>query len=223
MTNQEIGGVLYKAAAEREAQRRLNNEGSYDYGLADELRKELLEKLGVESSCLTDLEYRKINDDRCIPILIKYIPLFQNVGISLALISQQFFRKGNKECSDFLERWYYDLKRNSTVTGMVENILDNAFVRIGDKSKIPFYIELINEDNRFPFVMTMLGRWKLDGAKEIIIRRLNNDKIKTSAIRALGYYKDKSTIPLIEQYLNSEYSGVRQEAKKVIDRLNNLP
>ena len=68
----------------------------------------------------------------------------------------------------------------------------------------------------------MLGRWNIDEAKAIIISRLENDKIKTSSIRALGYYKDKNTIPLIEKYLNSNYSGERDEAKKVINRLNKL-
>ena len=68
----------------------------------------------------------------------------------------------------------------------------------------------------------MLAKWNIEEAKKIIISRLENDKIKTSSIRALGYYKDKNAIPLIEKYLKSDYSGVREEAKKVIDRLNKL-
>ena len=70
--------------------------------------------------------------------------------------------------------------------------------------------------------MTMLAKWNIDEAKKIIISRLENDKIKTSSIRALGYYKDKNSIPLIEKCLKSDYSGVREEAKKVIDRLNKV-
>lgn len=219
MNNQDI---LYKRAIENEKQMRLNADNKKDYELADELRKDLYDNLGIESNYLCDLTYRKIADDKCISILIKYIPLFQNVGISLNLITQQFWRKNNTECSDFLEKWYYDLKRDNALTNVIENTLDNAFVKIQDKSKISFYLQLIESIDKFPFVMEMLGKWNIEYAKPIIINRLKNDKIKTSSIRALGYYNDKTMLPLIEKYLESEYSGVRKEAKKVMERLNNL-
>lgn len=219
MNNQDI---LYKRAIENEKQMRLNADNKKDYELADKLRKDLYDNLGIESNYLCDLTYRKIADDKCISILIKYIPLFQNVGISLNLITQQFWRKNNIECSDFLEKWYYDLKRDNALTNVIENTLDNAFVKIHDKSKISFYLQLIESIDKFPFVMEMLGKWNIENAKPIIINRLKNDKIKTSSIRALGYYDDKTMLPLIEKYLESEYSGVRKEAKKVMERLNNL-
>lgn len=214
--------ILYKQAVENEKEMRLNKEYQKDYELADKLRKELFDSLGVESNYLVDFYYRTINDDKCISILAKYIPLFKNVGIALNLITQQFWRKGNIDCSNFLEKWYYDLKGNNALTNMIETTLDNAFVKIQDKNKISFYIEIIKDNDKFPLVMTMLGKWNIDAAKPLIISRLENDKIKTSSIRALGYYKDENTIPLIERHLKSEYSGVRQEAKKVIDRLNKL-
>lgn len=214
--------VLYKQAIENEKEMRLNKEYQKDYELADKLRKELFDSLGIESNYLADFYYRTIIDDKCIPILAKYIPLFKNVGIALNLITQQFWRKNNIACSNFLEKWYYDLKRNNTLTNMIETTLDNALVKIRDKNKIPFYIELIKDTDKFPLVMTMLAKWNIDEAKKIIISRLENDKIKTSSIRALGYYKDKNSIPLIEKCLKSDYSGVREEAKKVIDRLNKV-
>lgn len=222
LKSQEIGSILYRNSVEQEKQIRLKGEDRKDYELVDELRKELFDTLGVESNYLSDLTYRTVMDDKCIPIFIKYIPLFQNIGISLDLISQQFYRKNNQECSDFLEKWYFHLKECGLLTDRVENTLDNAFVRIRDKSKINFYLELIKENDRFPFVMEMLGRWRIEEAKEIIINRLENDKIKTNSIRALAYYRDKATISVIEKCLDSEYVGVRQAARKAIDKLKKL-
>lgn len=222
MNNIDKASVLYQQAVEYEKKERLNSDDKEDYILADKLREELRTELGIESNYFCDLTYRKIISDECIPILIKYIPLFKNVGISLDLISKQFYRKNNRECSNFLEKWYYELKRNNKVTTSLENTLDNAFVKIRDKDKIPFYIELIKENDKFPLVMEMLGKWNVAIAKPIIINRLKNDKIKTSSIRALGYYKDKTTISLIEKYVESDYLGVRKEAKKVMDKLSNL-
>ena len=105
--------VLYKQAIANEKEMRLNKEYQKDYELADKLRKELFDSLGIESNYLADFYYRTIIDDKCIPILAKYIPLFKNVGIALNLITQQFWRKGNVDCSNFLEKWYYDLKKSN--------------------------------------------------------------------------------------------------------------
>lgn len=100
--------------------------------------------------------------------------------------------------------------------------MDNAFSRIGGRDKIPFYIELIKQADSFPLVMVMLARWRVKEAKQIIIERLEKDTVKTLAIRALGYYKDKQMILLIEKYFDSESAGVRKEAEKVINRLKSL-
>ena len=110
--------------------------------------------------------------------MTRYIPLFQNVGIRLDLIKQQFCRKNHTECSDFLEKWYYDLKRENALNKAIENTLDNAFAKIQDKRKIAFYLQLIEKADQFPLVMTMLGKWNIENAKPIIINRLEIDRIK---------------------------------------------
>lgn len=224
MNKQDINNLFYKNAIEREIEERKNPQKTADYMLADKLRQELFDCLGVESYYFTDLCYRTIIDDKCVPILCKYIPLFNHKGFSEELITQQFWRKGNKDCSAFLKNWYYELVQKDAFDekSTLENTLDNAFIKIQDKNEIPFLLELIKEKNRFPFTMAMLGRWKVEEAKPIIIRRLETDKSKTQAIRALGYYKDKSTIPLIEKYINDDKIGVRKEAKNVINRLKKL-
>ena len=224
MNKQDINNLFYKNAIEREIEERKNPQKTADYMLADKLRQELFDCLGVESYYFTDLCYRTIIDDKCVPILCKYIPLFNHKGFSEELITQQFWRKGNKDCSAFLKNWYYELVQKDAFDekSTLENTLDNALIKIQDKNEIPFLLELIKEKNRFPFTMAMLGRWKVEEAKPIIIRRLETDKSKTQAIRALGYYKDKSTIPLIEKYINDDKIGVRKEAKNVINRLKKL-
>ena len=54
-------GVLYKRDIEYEKETRLNKDYQKDYELADELRKELFDTLGVESNCLTDFYYKIIS------------------------------------------------------------------------------------------------------------------------------------------------------------------
>ena len=109
MNKQDINNLFYKNAIEREIEERKNPQKTADYMLADKLRQELFDCLGVESYYFTDLCYRTIIDDKCVPILSKYIPLFNHKGFSEELITQQFWRKGNKDCSAFLKNWYYEL------------------------------------------------------------------------------------------------------------------
>ena len=137
----------------------------------------------------------------------------------MELITQQFWRKGNKECSNFLERWTVGLRANGRLSKAAENTLDNAFVKIQDKSKQDFLVGLIREKDAFPFTMEMLGRWKSDAALPIIIERLEVDTIKTSAITALGKYKDISLLPYIEPFINSTKAGERKAAARAVKQI----
>lgn len=211
--------VLYRADVEREQQDRANGVNQEDYLLLDRMREELRTELGVESTCFQDLRYRTIQDDACVAILTKYIPQFQHIGFAQELITQQFWRKGNKECSDFLQQWYVQLKAEGRLNASVENTLDNAFIKIQDKGKIPFYLECIKETNAFPFTMVMLGRWNVKESLPVILHRLQTDTIPTLAIRALAWYYDDSLISVIRPFLNHEKTGVVQAAKKAIERI----
>lgn len=222
MSNDYATSVLYKADIDRELQNRAAGIDAGDYAIIERLCDELKSELGIECSCFQDLRYGTIADETCIPIIIKYIPQFTNIGFALELITQQFWRKGNQECSAFLEQWALKLKEERRLTKTVENTLDNAFVKIQDKNKIAFYIELIREKDAFPFTMEMLGKWRVETAIPIIIERLEVDTIKTSAIAALGKYKDVSLLPYIEPFINSTKSGERKAATRVIEQIKKV-
>lgn len=222
MSDNYATAVLYKADIEREWHNRATGVDAEDYILVDSLCAELNRCLEINYSSFQDLRYKTIESDACIPIISKYIPRFSNIGFALELITQQFWRKGNKECSDFLERWTLELKANGRLSKVAENTLDNAFVKIQDKSKHDFLISLICEKDAFPFTMEMLGRWKSEAALPIIIKRLEIDTIKTSAITALGKYKDISLLPYIEPFINSTKTGERKAAARAVKQINNL-
>lgn len=219
MSDNYATAVLYKADTERESHNRAAGVDAEDYILVDSLCAELNRCLGVECSSFQDLRYKHIKNDACIPIISNYIPQFANIGFALELITQHFWRKGNKECSDFLERWTLELKANGRLSKAAENTLDNAFVKIQDKSKQDFLIGLICEKDAFPFTMEMLGRWKSEAALPIIIKRLEVDTIKTSGITALGKYKDISILPHIEPFINSTNAGERKAAARAVKQI----
>ena len=222
MSDNYAASVIYKADIERELHNRATGADAADYVLVDSLCAELNRCLGVECRSFQDLRYKTIKNDACIPIISKYIPQFTNIGFALELITQQFWRKGNKACSDFLERWTLALKASGRLSKVAENTLDNAFVKIQDKSEQDFFIGLICEKDAFPFTMEMLGRWKSAAALPIIIKRLEVDTMKTSAITALGKYKDISLLPYIKPFINSVHAGERKAAARAVKQIKNL-
>ena len=222
MSDNYAATVLYKADIEREQHNRATGVDAEDYVLVDFLCAELNRCLGVDCSSFQDLRFKHIKNDACIPIISRYIPQFANIGFALELITQQFWRKGSRECTDFLERWASELKANGRLSKIAENTLDNAFVKIQDKSKQDFLVGLICEKDAFPFTMEMLGRWKIEAALPIIIERLEVDTIKTSAITALGKYKDISLLPYIEPFINSVNAGEREPATRAVRQIKNL-
>ena len=123
MSDNYAATVLYKADIERELYNRATGVDAEDYVLVDSLCAELSRCLGAECSSFQDLRYKTIKNDACIPIISRYIPRFTNIGFALELITQQFWRKGNKECSDFLERWTLELKANERLLKAAENTL----------------------------------------------------------------------------------------------------
>lgn len=138
MPNEYTTSILHKADLERKLQEREAGVNTDDYVLVDCLCAELKSKLNVECGWFQDLRYKMVVNGSCIPVFIKYTPLFSNISFAQELITQQFWRKGNKACSGFLEQWTLKLKSERKMTKAIENTLDNAFVKIQDKTRSLF-------------------------------------------------------------------------------------
>ena len=192
-----------------------------DYALADALREELRMKLGVETNSFTHLNFIRIEDDACVDIIIPYLWRFQNTGFVQELITQHFWRKGNRSCSDFLEEWTKYCIAKDKLNGVMETTLDNAFIHIQDKRKVLFYVELMREGYDFPFTMEMLGRWRVQEALPIILERINNPNylLPQNAIRALGGYKDPQYLPIFRECLEDDGPATRKASATAIRRI----
>ena len=192
-----------------------------DDALADALRDELRMKLGVETNSFTHLTSIRIEDDACVDVIIPYLWNFQHAGFVQALITQHFWRKGNKKCSDFLEEWTRHCIGTGKMQGGMETTLDNAFTHIQDKRKAPFYVQLMREGYDFPFTMEMLGRWRVPEALPIILDRINNPEylLIQNAICALGWYKDPQHLPIFQKWLEDGAPATRKAAATAIRRI----
>lgn len=212
--------IVNRILEEEERSKRQSVFYAEDYALADALREELRERLNVETASFNHLASICIEDDACVDIIIPYLWRFQNTGLVQDLITQHFWRKGNRTCSDFLEEWTKHCIAEGKMSGGMENTLDNAFIHIQDKRKTLFYVELMREGYDFPFTMEMLGRWRVPEALPIILDRINdpNYLLPQNAIRALGGYKDPQHLPIFREWLEAGGPATRKAAATAIRR-----
>ncbi|MBR4405252.1 MAG: HEAT repeat domain-containing protein [Bacteroidaceae bacterium] len=213
--------IIYRICEAEEVEHRKEAANAADYALADALREELRLKLGVETTSFTHLNFIRIEDDACVDIIIPYLWRFQNAGFAQDLITQHFWRKGNRACSDFLEEWTRHCIENDKMRGSMETTLDNAFIHVQDKRKAQFYVELLREGYDFPFTMEMLGRWRIPEAVSVILDRINSPVylLPQNAVRALGGYKDPQFLPLFNELLGDGSPAIRKAAATAIRRI----
>ena len=221
MSGEDESQIVNRILEEEERSKRQSIFYAEDYALADALREELRMKLGVETNSFTHLTSIRIEDDACVDIIIPYLWRFQNTGFVQELITQHFWRKGNRACSDFLEEWTHYCIENGKLIGGMENTLDNAFTHVQDKRKVLFYVELMREGYDFPFTMEMLGRWRVPEALPIIIDRISNPNylLPQNAIRALGGYRNPQHLPIFRECLEAGGPAIRKASATAIRRI----
>ena len=221
MSRADKSQIVSRILEEDERCRRQSIFDAEDYALADALRDELRERLGIETTSFSHLTSIRIADDACVEIIIPYLWRFRNTGFVQELITQHFWRKGSRACSDFLEEWTRHCIENDKMKGVMENALDNAFIHIQDKRKALFYVELMREGYDFPFTMEMLGRWRVPEALPIILDRINdpNYLLPQNAISALGGYKDPQHLPIFREWLEDCGPATRKAAATAIRRI----
>ena len=221
MSRADKAQIVNRILEAEEVRKRQSIGYAADYVLADALREELRVRLNVETISFNHLNSICIEDDACMDIIIPYLWRFRNTGLVQELITQHFWRKGNRACSDFLEEWTKHCIAKDKLNGVMETTLDNAFAHVQDKRKVLFYVELMREGYDFPFTMEMLGRWRVQEALPIILDRINNPNylLPQNAIRALGGYKDPQHLPIFREWLEDNGSATRKAAATAIRRI----
>lgn len=212
--------VLYNDSIQKEICARNNKNHLYDYSLMDNLIQELNE-LGYNFTYATDLVYYTLTDKRTIPIFKKFIPKFEDIGFSMSLIPHICY-SGNKDCAKFLIEFYLSCEKQGKMSRAAYNCFDNALCKIKCKEYITEYLSLISppiHSDKFYFLMELLSKWKIKEAIPIIIKRLECDKLKQPAIKALGNYSDLELLSVLELYAASNNADISNSAKKAMQKI----
>lgn len=160
-------------------------------------------------------------DTAVIPVIIKYLDLFEQEGYRMAFTSALGV-KGFYEASEYLIGEY---KKNMPpdYNERTLNVISQTLARICDLRYVDEYIDFLSDNVSFEagYLVEMLGNMMVEKAVPTIIKLLDcvaiipqkwHDNIledqkfyvSQCAIKALGKFKDSSLIQYLEKFLEPE-------------------
>lgn len=210
-----VAGILYNDSLRRELEWRQNESNAHDVFLFDKMLSEI-NLLGYNYMHYADITMRHHTDPTVVEVIERYIGRFQNEGITGELV-RAIGVKGNESSLKTMLNCYFntseDMKRKNA------GFYDNAISNIKDDRYIDSYLRIISDVNnaaRFPFTMQMLGKWRNEDAKALLIRYLSseNAQLVWNSLGALKFYKDD---PAVISALESSVGIERSNPKLVKD------
>jgi HEAT repeat protein len=179
-----------------------------------------LSKLGYSLQWISDLYSQKLYYENAIPILIKWLPLVDNIDVKEDIVRALTVKWAKPEAAHILIKEYRKLYNESN-TG-IKWAIANAFTVVADDSIYDDLVEIINDksngESRKMLALT-LGRMKNPKAEDILITLLNDEVVAGHAVMGLGKLKSKKAIPVIKTFLSHPRTWIRNEAKKALLRI----
>lgn len=186
---------------------------------------------GYNALKLSDIAFIDRNDIILVPVIEKYILLFEDKRIKNELFSYLGF-KGNTISYKFLldefKKPNDDWDRNNPISWNFTRrcALSNSIVKTANKSNISEVIDLVNNPNTHndtKFIIEYLGKSKDEKVYELLLTLLNdnNSSIISGTLFALSYFKNHADtiIPLIKPFTLSNNKAHKQIASNTIKKL----
>ena len=217
-----INNILYNDRIEEEIRWRSEKRNNTDNLLINKLVSEI-KLLGYNYNYLADLTMREINDISILKIIQKYIGKFEDEGKSAVLVAV-IGKKGNIDATETI---IYNFNKLNDIRRLAV-FYDNALARIQDKRYISEYLKWLSIPEvayKLPFTMKMLGKWKVNEAKDIFIKYLSfdrNNELIYISIAALSFYKDEELFSHIKNMENHPNIDVKKFVNGILKKNNKI-
>lgn len=207
--NEFVASVLYDAALTDFAEWRNDPDNLHDVALFDEMLKKI-NAMGYGSySNYPDITMRRHDDPNIIDIIADYLGKFDDGGITGELV-RSIGTKNGKIATERIIDSFFGLSETSKCNHAT--FYDTALTNICDKQFADKYVEIISKPEYARWllgVMKMLGRWKNEKAKRVMLVYLgsDNEDMVNMTVQALKYYKhDQEVIAALKLCLTKEHS-----------------
>jgi HEAT repeat protein len=181
-----------------------------------------LAQIGLSVDWVGSLYTRKLNYKDAIPILLKWLPIIENLDVKEDIVRALTVRWAKPVASKPLIEEFYKLQGESN--SGIKWAIGNALAEVADDS---VYQDLVNialdsgNGTARQMIIIALGKMKNPDVENILISLLGDDQVCGQAIISLGKIGSKKAVSSIEKYLNHPKTWIRNEAKKAISRIEN--
>lgn len=171
---------------------------------------------GFEVETYDDLKAIKRKIKKLVPVLIKYLYMFETRNFKRSVIGLLAVKGFNQATETLLDAYISDDE------SMDKWAIGDALYSIQDKRFEDEYIKIVEDKSNGisrQMIVILLGKLRCEKAITTLINLLQDDDVDGHAIMALGYFKNDELINYIEPFLNHEKRWIRQEAERAIKKM----
>jgi hypothetical protein len=179
-----------------------------------------LRGIGYKIEWISDLYSQKIWYQNAIPVLLKWLPLIDNLDVKEDIVRALTVKWAKPDAARILIEEYKKL-HNESNTG-IKWAIANALTEVADDSVFDDLVELINDQSNKEsreMLAIALGKMKNPKAEDVLIALLKDEVVAGHAVMGLGKLKSKKAVPAIEGFLSHPRTWIRNEAKKALSRI----
>lgn len=205
--------------ANKEQQRQLeieSNRRDSEPVLAD------LAKSGFQVEWVEELYIKHLNYKSAIPVLLKWLPLIDNLDVKEAIIRALTVSWAKAIAEKPLLAEFKKMINDADIG--IKWAIANALVVVATDASYTEIANLVQDPRSGParkMLTLALGNMKNPQAEDKLIDLLEDDLVAGHAIIALGNLRSTKAYNEIRKFLNHPKSWVRKEAKKALAKIEN--
>jgi hypothetical protein len=180
-----------------------------------------LKDAGYQVEWISDLFNKRIKYKDAIPILLRWLPIIENVDVKEELVRALSVPWAKPVAAPVLIAEFH--KMHSESNSGIKWAIANALSVVADDSEFEEIVNLVQDPQNGAsrkMLALSLSKMKNQHAEDVLINLLDDDEVAGHAIIALGKLKSKKAYPALERFLIHPRSWVRNEAKKAIAKID---
>ena len=183
------------------------------------LATEVLNKINALGYYFSNLNALKETEDRrFVPIILDYFQSFMSANYRTGLISAVCYPSYQDFVPDLLSIY------EETTSPQVRLDISQALLSIRSKRYVSEYLRIINNQNfgvRRDYLIDLLCQLRIKDVLPKLLELLEENPYewRWTFLKYASSFNDRSLLPLIEVYSNSDDSEIRSMAKKAIKRI----
>ncbi|MEN6570899.1 MAG: HEAT repeat domain-containing protein [Anaerolineaceae bacterium] len=182
-----------------------------------------LTEAGYMIDAVEYLYINKLNYKSAIPILLKWLPLIDNLAVKEAIVRALTVPWAKPIAAPALLAEYHKLENESDIG--IKWAIANALEVVADDNSYDQIVNFVQDPRNGSsrqMLTLALGNMKNPHAQNVLLALLDDDQVAGHAIIALGKLRSIKAYDAIEKFTNHPRTWVRKEAKRALTRIEKV-